>query len=332
MNHSLFFTRLKPAFSRTVFAACAIALSSCTDGAMPSTQTISYDGLGEIDIQPIQVCDDHGNHCARVNMFADITARILEQARLKVNFLPTNQLNASRFLSLNDSSNLSSSDYEFYELSRLGGPGDYGRHEDSTRTSGPINVWFVDEIESSSNSTQFGLGWVDANGVAISSETLDYNNGEGRLDTLAHEIGHNLGLRHTTLGAGTSDNLLTDGSIRLSPSSIDDVGPDGAGVSLLTDLQVKEILSSGFVTNIEGEEQNEADAIASADAIADVAFLAEAAADLPLTPIGAIPYASTQLSQFNSSAAASSVPEPTTYLGLVLAGLSLLGAQRKSQT
>ena len=325
MNISTFLVRLKPTFSPTVLAACAIALTSCTEGTMPSMQTISYDEFGELDIQPIQVCDDHGSHCARVNLFEDITSRILEQARLKVNFLPTNQLHASRFLSLNDSSNRSSSSYEFYELSRQGSPGDYGRHEDSTRTSGPINVWFVDEIESSNNATQFGLAWVDANGVAIGGNTLDYNNGQGRIDTLAHEIGHNLGLRHTTLGAGGSNNLLTDGSSRLVPGSIDDIGPNGAGVSLLTDAQVKEILSSGFVTPSATEADSVASALSEADEIAAADSLTQVALDSANDESLVLPYASTRLSQFDSSANASSrVPEPATLLGLAMLSLYIV--------
>ncbi len=224
----------------------ALALAGCAEGDFQTAQTITFGEADELQIQPIRVCDDSGNNCAGVNLFRDITERILAQAKLKVSFLPERQLNASRFLSINDRSDRNSPDYEFYELTRTGGKGAFGRNPNSTETSGPINVWFVDTIEASSSFTQFGLAWVDANGVLISKEALEFN-GTGRADTLAHEVGHNLGLRHSTLGAGGSNNLLTDGDRRNVPGSVNDITPDGAGLSLLTTAQIKTILDSPFV-------------------------------------------------------------------------------------
>lgn len=288
-------------------AGCAAMLSSCTDGTPQSVQTIFFDEAtnGELFVQPIQVCNDSGEDCAGVNLFADITAKILEQARLTVNFLPTNQLNASRFLSIDDGS--SSGTSEFYELSRSGSAGAFGRHPDSTRTSGPINVWFVDSIESASGFTQFGSAWVNGNGVVVSAATQSFNGGRGRTDTLAHEIGHNLGLRHTTLGAGGANNLLTDGNSRNIPGSVNDVYPNGAGLSQLTSAQLQQIVNSSFTSyTVTDSEDSGSTTDSSTDAIsADLAG-----------------FSLTSLQLRSGASAASSIPEPSSWVAIALTGFS----------
>ncbi len=289
----------------------AIVLGGCSSEGVQAVQTLVFGEPDVLYIQPIQVCDDSGSRCARSNFFADITAKILEQARLKVSFLPPNRLNATRFLKIDDSSRRSSSDYEFYELTRTGGAGAFGRHPDSGRNSGPINVWFVEEIEAINGFTQFGLAWIGANGVLVSEAALDFGS-SGRTDTLAHEIGHNLGLRHATLGAGSANNLLTDGDRRNIPSSVSDINPNGAGLSALTDAQIKKIRESPFVTQ-------GAPGIAPGFEVSLDNQAGTSAADASPTRLSPAPTSS------------KSVPEPTVgWLGLAVLGLSMLKVTRRA--
>ncbi len=283
----------------------------------------------ELYIQPIQVCDDRGQNCAGVNIFADITAKILEQAKLKVSFLPTNRLNASRFLSINDSKNRSSSEYEFYELTRTGEKGAFGRHPDSTQRGGPINVWFVNTIEAINGFTQYGLAWVDANGVVISSEVKSFGP-NGRTDTVAHEVSHNLGLRHSTSG-GDDNNLLTDGDSRNIPSSVADIGSDGGGLSKLTNSQIATLKNSSFLTT------SKAGVVPTELEAADAQLIA-GLSDAALANSGNLADGDTRrLASAGASFSAAkaehvSVPEPNSSLALLGLGLFLLTLTQRSST
>ncbi|MBD2110807.1 MULTISPECIES: hypothetical protein [Cyanophyceae] len=223
---------LKPQF--LIVCGLSAALVSCSGEGAGNSGATRF-----VSIQPIQVCDDLGIFCADLATFEEATRKIWAQANLDVSFLAPNRLNASRFLSIDNQD-------EFAELSFAGGAGAFGRSPLSTRTSGPISMWFVESIFPSEGLETLGLGWIDQNGVLIDDDILTFNNGIGRLDTVAHEIGHNLGLTHEGLGAGGVNNLMTDGGFRNSPSSLDDINPDGARIDQLTDRQIDEARNSGF--------------------------------------------------------------------------------------
>lgn len=233
-------------FALTVSACSGGSGGGGNDGAAATPVSATEADQLVLQVQPIQVCDDNGIVCAQVEFFEAITDKIWGQANIDISFLPLNQLNDSTYLTTDEN--------EFSDLSFSGSAGAFGRHPDSTRTQGPINLWFVDVIETTTGLIQFGNAWVGQNGVLVSDDIFDFNNGIGRLDVIAHEIGHNLGLRHSTFGAGPANNVMTGGGSRTIPTSIDDIFPDGARLSQLTAAQIEEARDSSFLTGVAADE------------------------------------------------------------------------------
>ncbi len=97
--------------------------------------------------------------------------------------------------------------------------------------SNAINMFFVNSLLPGPGvaGTLSGFAWFNGNGIAVAMNTFFGGLGATpRFDTLAHEIGHNLNLDHTTNGAGGvcsgtpsphGCNVMDAGSIRDLPAS-----------------------------------------------------------------------------------------------------------------
>lgn len=196
-----------------------------------------------IEVQPIQICQDDGSNCAEMNFFEAETDKIWAQAGIDVQFLAPTTINNTDWLDVDYGNPLPQEPKDMMIFAR-----DNINDYDVTLA---INMFFVDSMPG-----LYGLGCGapvyagfcdDLLGVFITGDVYTFNGGIGRLDTIAHELGHVLGLTHEDWGAGAADNLMTTGGDRTVPSTIDDINPDGAMLSKLSDDQIAEVYDSKFV-------------------------------------------------------------------------------------
>jgi hypothetical protein len=105
----------------------------------------------------------------------------------------------------------------------------------------------------------YGFAYGNAGGLAINmSAVTSFNGGIGRLDTIAHELGHNLGLYFGPGASGGHDNsnpnfLMASGSIRNVPTGLAQICPDPTPAtcrSLLSPDHIATARASSLLTPI----------------------------------------------------------------------------------
>lgn len=209
--------------------------------------------------QPIQVCDDSGGDCAASSYFQAETNKIWAQAGIEINFLDVVQIHDSSLLNVSTAGHPSSAGApSFFDLMSAGKTA-----VNDWDSSGIINLFFTEALnEDTANPDEFAAyGWACGGGSlvtpgCVSSPAIFVSErvfNESRTDTIAHEIGHMLGLLHTDIDpeflSVPTDNLMTaGGSGRLTPTSLADITPDGALLSMLTNNQIQTALASDYLT------------------------------------------------------------------------------------
>lgn len=185
----------------------------------------------QVTLRPIQVCDDAGANCANptLNLFQAETEKIWAQADIVVNWLGWQTVNSSARLNEDDFSDLG-----------------------NQAPANVVDLWFVNTLSDCGGPQNpaglYGCG-TSGGWFALTREVFDYSL-VGRLDTLAHELGHVLGLGHDDFGAGGVNNLMTSGGTRGIPQQLSDINPDGLGYDTLTAEQIAQARTSGYLTAV----------------------------------------------------------------------------------
>lgn len=178
-----------------------------------------------IDILPIQIRDDSGKNAANSsrNLLLAETGKIWAQAGITLNYLAWTTYNETDYLVMDTQT----------EVNRF-----FATAPAASANTRIINLWFVESIFDAWGE----VNAIGGNKVLIGADIFTYN----RVDTIAHELGHVLGLRHDDPGMNAT-YLMTNGLDRTVPDYIGNITPDGAKLDKMTGVQITKAQSSNFV-------------------------------------------------------------------------------------
>ncbi len=211
-------------FAKMVLAA-SVVLSPSVLPALPITKSLT--------LQVYQLCDDAGSNCASTGPAADMffgtaTNTIWAQAGISVLYNFVGQINSTRFSSIDDTA----TGRKFQDLAS-------GYHFQSTTV---VDMFLVRSVAGA-----YGEGWYGRGGLVMGMDAIMAYAAGGRIDTMAHELGHNFGLvdpldpHYSSADSGHSTNpneLMAGGATRNVPLTVADINPNGSGYDLVTAYQV----------------------------------------------------------------------------------------------
>lgn len=166
-----------------------------------------------VTIQPIDVCDAGGGNCASLASLPDYQQAanaVWNQAGLGFVFLP-----AAQFNDPSPGQNFLNPTITIAPGFPTGTPTDlahqlmYGPGHGQSSNPTTLNVWFVDTLSRTDGIGVYGSGFIGGNGIVIPTLPNPNTGGLPVLDTVAHELGHNLGLAHVdSTSASSPFNLM----------------------------------------------------------------------------------------------------------------------------
>jgi hypothetical protein len=215
--------------------------------------TAAADITKTLTLQVYQVCNDSGANCASLGptgdaFYAAETNKIWAQAGISVGYNFLGKIDSTLFSNIDDTAGSG------HTFSDLAAPYDY-------QSSTVVDMFLVHTVAGA-----YGEGWQGLGGLVMGmDDILGFNSGDpnypiGRIDTMGHELGHNLGLDPTSDPeyAGSSDpghsnnpnELMSSGLIRNVPGTLADINPDGMGYDQFSAFQIDVARRSSLLSDV----------------------------------------------------------------------------------